>query len=90
MKIKQNFALRQVAGTWAVLPLASANLNFNGMLTLNDSGYLLWKLLEQESTREALATALTEEYDVTFEQALADVDEYLEKLDKAGCIDMQA
>ena len=90
MKIKENFALRQVAGNWVVLPLAAATLDFNGMLTLNESGCLLWNLLKQGSSREALATALTEEYDVTFEQALADVDEYLEKLDKAGCIDMQA
>ena len=90
MKVKENFALRQVAGSWVVLPLAAANLDFNGMLTLNESGYMLWKLLEQGSTREALAKALTDEYDVTLELALADVDEYLEKLDKAGCIDMQA
>lgn len=87
MKIKENFALRQVAGTWVVLPLASATLNFNGMLTLNETGCMLWNLLKQGSTREALATALTDEYDVTFEQALADVDEYLNKLDKAGCIE---
>ena len=88
MKVKENFALRQVAGTWVVLPLASATLNFNGMLTLNETGCMLWNLLKQGSTREALATALTDEYDVTFEQALADVDEYLNKLDKAGCIEM--
>lgn len=87
MKIKENFALRQVAGTWVVLPLASTTLNFNGMLTLNETGCMLWNLLKQGSTREALATALTDEYDVTFEQALADVDEYLNKLDKAGCIE---
>ena len=87
MKIKDNFALRQVAGTWVVLPLAAATLNFNGMLTLNESGCMLWNLLKQGSTREALATALTDEYEVTFEQALADVDEYLNKLDKAGCIE---
>ena len=90
MKIKENFALRQVAGTWVVLPLAAANLDFNGMLALNESGCMLWKLLEQGTTREALATALTDEYDVTLEQALADVDEYLDKLDMAGCIDMQS
>lgn len=90
MKIKENFALRQVAGTWVVLPLAQATLDFNGMLTLNDSGRFLWNLLVNGSTREALATALTEEYDVSYEEALADVDEYVEKLKSAGCIDVQA
>ena len=89
MKIKENFALRQVAGTWVVLPLGAATLDFNGMITLNESGLMLWNLLEQGSTPEALAVALTEEYEVTYEQALTDAQEFVEKLNKAGCVDMQ-
>ena len=88
MKTKKNFVLRQIAGSWVVLSIAEATVDFDGMLTLNESGLMLWRLLEQGSSREALATALTEEYDVSYEMALADVDEYLEKLDRAGCIDM--
>ena len=89
MKIKENFALRQVAGTWVVLPLGTATLDFNGMLTLNESGLMLWHLLEKGSDTESLATALTDEYDVTYEQALADVREFVEKLNRAGCMEMQ-
>ena len=88
MKIKENFALRQVAGTWVVLPLAEATVDFTGMLTLNETGLMLWELLKSETTREALATALTEEYDVTYEQALTDVDAFIEKLSKAGCVEI--
>ena len=87
MKISDKFVLRQVAGEWIVLPVAEKTVNFNGMLTLNETGLILWKLLEQGSTREALAQALTDEYDVTNEQALADVDEYLGKLERAGCLE---
>ena len=68
MKIKENFHLRKVAGTWAVLPTGDATLDFNGILTLNESGYMLWQLLEKECSREDLAKALTEEYD--FESAV--------------------
>ena len=88
MKIKENFVLRQIASTWVVISLAEATVDFNGLLTLNESGLMLWKLIEKGSTREQLASALTEEYEVSYETALADVDEYLEKLDKAGCIEL--
>ena len=88
MKIKKNFTLRQVAGTWVVLPLSSATVDFTGMLTLNDTGIVLWNMLETDTTREAMANALTEEYDVTYEQALADIDEFVAKLNAAGCIDL--
>ena len=88
MKIKENVALRQVVDTWVVLPLKEATVDFAGMLTLNESGALLWRKLEGGATREELATALTEEYEVSFDVALADVDECLAVFDKAGCIYM--
>ena len=72
MKISDKFVLRQVAGSWIVLPVAEKTVDFNGMLTLNETGLMLWKLLEKGSSREALAQALTDEYDVTFAEALAD------------------
>lgn len=87
MKIKEGFALRQVAGTWVVLPLTDATVDFNGMLTLNDSGLILFKMLENDTTREEMAASLTSEYDVDYNDALADVDAFVEKLKKAGCID---
>ena len=85
MKVSDKFVLRQVAGEWIVLPIAEKTVNFNGMLALNETGLMLWKLLENGTSREALAKALTDEYDVTFAEALADVDEYLGKLDRVGC-----
>ena len=86
MKIKENLALRQVAGTWVVIPTADNILDFNGMITLNGTGLFLWRKLEVGSERETMATALTEEYDVGYEQALADVDKFIEKLEKSGCL----
>ena len=87
MKLNENFVLRQVAGSWIVLSVADKTVDFNGMLTLNETGLLLWRLLEKESSREALAQALTDEYEVTYEQALADVDEYLDYLERVGCLE---
>lgn len=86
MKIKKNFVLRQVADTWVVLPLGEATVDFKGMLTLNESGILLWRLLEKGTTREALAAALTEEYEVSETEALADADEFVQKLRVVGCL----
>ena len=86
MKIKDDLVLRQVVDTWVVLPTAEKVLDFDGMLTLNETGLMLWKLLEKESSLEDLASALVQEYEVDREQALADVGEFVETLKKAGCI----
>lgn len=87
MKLKKDFVLRQIAGTWAVLPLGLATLDFNGMLTLNESGVLLWKALEQGGDRNALVDVLTGNYNISQTIAQADVDEFLDKLAKAGCVE---
>ena len=86
MKLKKNFVLRQVAGTWVVLLLGAETVNFSGMLQLNESGAMLWRVLEEGGSQDALVEALLGEYDVTREQAEADVQEFLAKLDQAGCI----
>lgn len=87
MKLKEDYVLRQVADFWVVLPLGEASITFSGMLTLNETGALLWQKLEQGADRNALADALTGEYDVDRACALADVDEFLEKLANAGCLE---
>lgn len=87
MKIKGDFMLRQVAKTWVVMPLGQSTLDLNGILTLNESGALLWKALERGGDREAMARALTGEYDVSPERAMADVDRFLGKLAEAGVLE---
>ena len=88
MKLKENYVLRQVADTWVVLPIRDETVNFNGMLTLNDSGVMLWKLLEEDTSAEALAEMLCTQYDVSEETARKDVEEFLDILKKADCLEV--
>lgn len=87
MKIKSNFTLRNIADTWVALPLGETAVDFTGMLTLNESGVMLWRLLEGGSTREEMANALLREYEVSYEEALSDVDAFIARLNDAGCIE---
>lgn len=87
MRLNPNFILRQVAGTWIVVPVGEKTINFNGMLTLNGSGCLLWTGLEQGADRESLVNMLTDKYDVSQAQALTDVDDFIAQLKKIGCVE---
>lgn len=87
MKIKADFVLREVADQYVVLPIGQVSVDFNGMLTLNESGALLWRALENGGDRESLADALIGEYDIDREAALADADEFIASLTKIGCIE---
>ena len=88
MKLKENFLLRQVADTWVVVPVGQDMLDFNGMINLNETGALLWKQLEAGADLDALVKVLTGEYDVPENVARVDIVEFLNKLQKAGCLEI--
>ena len=85
MKINENYVLRQIADTWVVLPLGETTLDFNGMMTLNETGSLLWKLLEKGCEQSDLVEYLLSEYEVTRDEAEADVERFLNKLRNIDC-----
>lgn len=87
MKLKDNFLLRQVAHTWVVMPIGQEMVDFNGMITLNETGALLWQKLEDGADLEELTTALTGEYDISSEQAKADAKEFCNYLIQLGCLE---
>lgn len=87
MKINANYVLRQIADTWVVLPLGDATLDFNGMMTLNETGSFLWSILEKGCQQTDLVNALLNEYEVTKEQAEVDVEEFLNKLRNIDCLE---
>ena len=87
MKIKDDFVLRKIADTYAVLPLNTEILDFNGMITLNESGALLWEKLSQGGTVQDLLKALLAEYDVTEQKAAADIEEFIGKLKSIDCLE---
>lgn len=88
MRVKGKFVMRQIGKIWAVLPMGQMTLDLNGMLTLNESGALLWKTLEGGGGREAMTAALRSEYDVSPERAEADVNRFLNKLADAGVLEL--
>ena len=80
MKIRDGFILRTVAGQNVVVPVGENCLNFNAAITLNETAAFLWDCLKEDQTEESLAAKLTEEYDVTYETAKADIGVFLNVL----------
>ena len=87
MKIKEGFVLRTIAGSNIVVPVGAASVDFNGMITLNDSAVFLWKELEKGSDVEGLTAALLREYEVDEDTARTCSAEFIEKLLDAGCLE---
>lgn len=86
MRHKAEYLLQEVAELYVVVPVGTEAMNFNGVISFNESGALLWKLLDFDTDKAALTRALTKEYEVSAADAERDVGRFLEKMDKAGLL----
>lgn len=82
MKIKEGYLLREVAGQFLVVPVGSQAISFNGIITLNKTGKVIWEVLQSQTPKQAIIEALTHRFEVSIEQASQDVDAFLAVLQK--------
>ena len=80
------FVHRKVADADILISIGVNVARFNGYVTLNETCAFLWDLMQTPKTAEQLAQSLTEEYEVTYQQALADVNLLLENLIAKGVV----
>ncbi len=74
MKIKDGFTLRSLCGEHIVIGEGLALVDFNKMLSLNDSAAYLWEQVKDKDFEiEDLVTLLTDRYEVSTGRAREDV-----------------
>ena len=73
--MKKGFVLRQVCGENVIMGEGLGAVNFGKLLCLNDTAAWLWQQAQQmgDFTVETLADRLSEEYDVSADDARRDV-----------------
>lgn len=64
MEIRKQLVKRNIAGDVILVPIGDASLELKGLVTLNETGELLWDRLPQAADAADLAAALRAEYDV--------------------------
>jgi hypothetical protein len=78
--------LRKIADTFIIIPLGENVIEFNGLLTLSESGALLWDKLESDASYDDLVSTLLSEYNVEESVARLDIDDFITELDRKGLI----
>lgn len=87
MKIREGFLLRNVAGNNVVVPIGQATLDFNGMMSLNETGAFIFSKMLDGTTKEQLIEDLISEYEVEREIAQKDVDNFIKKVEGEGLLE---
>ena len=86
MKATNEVVLREIAGEYLLIPTGQTALKIHGMITLSESGLLLWKKLQKDCTVEELIETILSEYEVDRETARADVQAFLGQMNEVGIL----
>lgn len=89
MRQKKGFILRTVCGENVIVGEGLETINFGKLISLNESAAYLWKRATDmgDFTAQQLADALQEEYEVSPEQALSDVERIISEWQKVGIVE---
>ncbi|MBQ9890848.1 MAG: PqqD family protein [Firmicutes bacterium] len=85
MKLNKQFVTREIGGTQVMVAVGSAA--FSGVVRSNKTAAFVVDQLKNDTTKEKIVAAMLEKYEVSAEQAGADVDRILEKLRSIGALD---
>ena len=88
MKQKKGFVLREVCGEKVIVGEGLETVNFDKLISLNDTAAWLWEKAAEldDFTPEQLADAICEEYDVEKSQALSDITKIVANWKEIGLI----
>lgn len=86
MRVEKEFVLREIAGDYIIIPTGKTVLEFNGLITVNEVGVSIWKLLQEEVTFEDVVQGILSEYEVEESVAREDIQEFLDKLIAGGIL----
>lgn len=85
MRIKKEYKLRKVSGMNIIV--STAGMDFHGIITVNNTGEFIWKMLEQGAEENEVIEALAKECNVVADEISADVKEFIASLEGAGIIE---
>ena len=88
MRIKKGFELRDVCGEHIIVAYGKENIDFNKVISLNESANYLWRnIVDKDFNAETLASLLQEEYEVDAETARRDAQTLLNEWTNVGLVE---
>lgn len=87
MRIKEDLMLRNINEEWIIIPMGERLLEFNGLMKLNQSGSFIWRLLEDDKSREEIIAAMLEEYEIDEVTAAREFDSFYNALIDANILE---
>lgn len=78
----------EIAGEYILVSIGNTAMEMNGMITLNEMGVFIWKMLKNECTDEERLKAILDELEIDEEHARSDLKVFLKQMQEAHLLQM--
>lgn len=86
MKASNEMIIREIAGEHILIPVGQTAMKVHGMISLSESGLLLWRKLQKGCSESDLVECILKEYDIDREVAVDDVKAFIEQMREVGIL----
>lgn len=86
MKLKYDFATREMAGTYVALAIGEGSREYHNIIGLNETGFAIFNLLKEGNDEDEVVKNMMEEYDVTEDKLRPEVQALIQKLKDEGLV----
>lgn len=86
LKIKEGFIMRNIVDEWIIVPIGQQEGMQTYIMTVNETGHILWEMLENGTTKKDLLQRILDEYEIDEETATADIELFLKSLEEHDVI----
>ena len=86
MMLKNKYILRTVADKTVAIAIENGNEKTENVLTLNSTGAFIFGKINDGADKDAIVSAFFDEYDVSKDDALKAVENFIAGLEKAGLL----
>ncbi len=73
---------RKTGNEYVLVPITNNIADMNSVYTLNETGAFIWDQIDGKRTLEEIISALTDEYDIDYENAETDVFSFIDNMSK--------
>ncbi len=87
MKLKDGFITYKTGAKYVAVSEDEDHAVLNGMIRNNETANFIFERLAEDTTEEEIAAALTAEYAVSYDTAVADVHHIISQWKEEGLID---
>ncbi len=88
MKIKEGYVLKDIAGSFVVVPVGDNIVDLSSMITVNETGAFLWSLLENDADVDYMCEMVLKEYEGAPEEEVKnDIAEFVNVLKEKNILE---